>query len=453
MQTASDWKARDRVTAAARERFAAGCDVGNARVRPQILFSWSRCRDEYKIDPGQSCAPAADEDCDHSLKNVAVVAELGSVAGSILQEVEALGGLLAITDGAGRILAALGDRKALRRGEQNNLAPWSAWSERATGTNGMGTALEDPRGILVRRSEHWCEGLREWSCAGISIRDPTTGQPLAVLDVSSWRKLLPDNVLPWLRSAVRGIEIELREHAARDVSDMKAALERLDRRDGSPLIALDAGGAVVAVNDKGASLAGISCLDLTEEFPALKEFVCQGISRARADRSWVGFAEPFIPSVGDIVPFSIRPVVKNNRVIGALGTLGESAGEHVSLAGQSATPARGAPTRVLAVQGSRLVILCPDQIIFAEAERNTLWLTTDRGRIRARARGLEKLCNELRDKGFIRVHRHFVVNSKQIREIKRGFRGQLSLVMDPRSVKTVPVSRRREAGVRRALNL
>ena len=453
MQSAPDWEARDRVTAAAWERFVAGCDVEDAKVRPEILVSWGRCRDEYKIDPRQSRAPAADDYCEHSLKNVGVVAELGSVARSILQEVEALGGLLAITDGAGRILTALGDRRALRHGEQSNLAPWSAWSERATGTNGMGTALEDPRGILVSRSEHWCEGLRDWSCAGTTVRDPVTGQPLAVLDVSSWRKPLPDNILPWLRSAVQGIERELREYAARDASDLKVALEMMDRRDSRPLIALDTGGGVVAVNEKGASLAGTSCLDLTKDFPALKKSVCQAISRVRADRSWVGFAEPFIPSLGDIVPFTIRPVVKNNHVIGVLGTLGESAGERLSLERQLTEPSRGKSRRVLAVQGNRLIILYPDQIIFAEVERNTVWLTTDRGRIRARARGLEKLYGELRDKGFIRVHRHFVVNSKRISEINQGFRGQLSLVMDLKCRKTVPVSRRREAAVRRALDL
>ena len=452
MQSASDWEARDRVTAAAWERFVAGCDVADARVRPEILLSWGRCRDEYKIDPCQSRAPAADDYCEHSLKNVRVVAELGSVARSILQEVEALGGLLAITDGAGRILIALGDRRALRHGEQSNMAPWSAWSEQATGTNGMGTALEDPRGILVSRSEHWCKGLRDWSCAGTTVRDPATGEPLAVLGVSSWRKPLPDNILPWLRNAVHGIERELREYAARDVSDLKVALEMMERRDSRPLIALDAGGGVVAINDKWASLTGMSCLDLKKELPVLKEFVCQAISRVRDDRFWVGFAEPHIPPVGDIVPLTIRPVMKNNRVIGVLGTLGESAGERLSPERRLTGPSRGT-SRVLAVQGNRLIILYPEQIIFAEVERNTVWLTTDRGRIRARARGLEKLYDELRDKGFIRVHRHFVVNSKRISEINHGFRGQLSLVMDLRCRKTVPVSRRREAAVRRALDL
>jgi sigma-54 dependent transcriptional regulator, acetoin dehydrogenase operon transcriptional activator AcoR len=453
MRGASAWEARDWATAHAWERFVAGSDIPDAAVRPEILRSWHRCRDDYKIDPRQSSAPPADDRCDHSLTNDRVVTELGSVGRSLLEDVEALGGLVAITDGAGRILTAWGDRGALRHGEQNNLAPWSAWSERAAGTNGMGTALEDPGGILVRRNEHWCEGLRHWSCAGTTIRDPATGQPLAVLDVSSWRKPLPDAVLPWLRSAVRGIESELREQARRDACDLEVALESVDRRRGSkPLVALDPGGGVVAVNDKGA-LAGRSRLGLEMDYPALREFVRRGVSRARADRSWVGFAEPFIPSVGDIVPLTIRPVVNNNRVIGVLGTLGESEGEQVSLGDQSTGPSRGMPRRVLAVQGNRLIILHAEQIIFAEAERNTVWLTTDRGRIRARERGLAKLVNELHGKGFIRVHRHFAVNSQRVSEIRHGFRGQLSLVMDPGCGKPVPVSRRRGPAVRRALVL
>ena len=61
MQSASTWEARDRATAAARERFVAGSDGGELDVRPEILLSWRRCRDEYKIDPGQSRAPSADD--------------------------------------------------------------------------------------------------------------------------------------------------------------------------------------------------------------------------------------------------------------------------------------------------------------------------------------------------------------------------------------------------------
>ena len=216
---------------------------------------------------------------------------------------------------------------------------------------------------------------------------------------------------------------------------------------------MDAGGGVVAFNNKGEAPGGMSGLTITTDCSTLRQFVRKGVTRARADHSWVGYIECFIPYVGDVVPFTIRPVVKNNRVIGALGTLGESAGEQLSLEARSTESPSGLPQRVAAVQGNRLIILHPQQIIFAEAERNTVWLTTDRGRIRARERGLERLVDQLHDRGFIRVHRHFIVNVRRVREIKHGFRGQLSLVMDPRSRKTVPVSRRREAAVRRALEV
>lgn len=453
MRGASVWKARDWAIAAARERFLAGDEIRDAAVRPEILRSWQRCRDEYKIDPGQVRAPPAEDYCDHSLTSARVVAELGSVGRSLLKDVDGVGGIVVITDGSCRILATIGDRGARRHGEQSNLAPWSAWSERADGTNGMGTALADPGGILVRRSEHWCEGLRDWSCAGTTIREPATGFPLAVLDVSAWRQPLPDATLPWLRRAVRGIERELREQARRDAASLEAALESMDCRVSRPLLALDPGGGVVAANDKAASLTGISRLGRAIDVPALRDLVYCGVAQARADRSWVGFAEPFIPAAGDIVPLTMRPVVQDNRVIGILGTLGESEGEELTLAAASARPSPPEPRQVVGLQANRLIFLHPEQIIFAEAEGNTVWLTTDHGRIRARERGLAKLVADLGDEGFIRVHHHFAVNSRRVREIRRGFRGQLSLVMDPGCRKAVPVSRRREPAVRRALVL
>jgi DNA-binding LytR/AlgR family response regulator len=167
----------------------------------------------------------------------------------------------------------------------------------------------------------------------------------------------------------------------------------------------------------------------------------------------VGFAEPFIPAAGDIVPLTMRPVVQDNRVIGILGTLGEQEGEELTLAAASAQPSPPELRQVVGLQANRLIFLHPEQIIFAEAEGNTVWLTTDHGRIRARERGLAKLVADLGDVGFIRVHHHFAVNSRRVREIRRGFRGQLSLVMGPGCRKAVPVSRRREPAVRRALML
>lgn len=136
-----------------RERFLAGEDVTGG-VRPEVLLSWYRCRDDYAVDPFQERAPSAPErEPSQLLEEKVVLSELAGVAKSIEPEVEALGALVAITDGRGGIVAAWGDRSTLRRADDANLTARCAWSERGAGTNGMGTALvsEGPI-IFVARS-------------------------------------------------------------------------------------------------------------------------------------------------------------------------------------------------------------------------------------------------------------------------------------------------------------
>ena len=100
------------------------------------------------------------------------------------------------------------------------------------------------------------------------------------------------------------------------------------------------------------------------------------------------------------------------------------------------------------------MLVAPGEIRFAEADGNDVWLTTDRGRVRARERGLARLADGLAARGFLRVHRRFVVNLDRVREIEPAFKGALWLVMDagPRR-EVVPVSRRRAAELRRALGI
>jgi|SRR5215469_13373571 len=93
------------------------------------------------------------------------------------------------------------------------------------------------------------------------------------------------------------------------------------------------------------------------------------------------------------------------------------------------------------------------RVRFAEADRNNVWLVTDRGRLLAATRGLDRLEQELTDKGFVRVHRRFLVNLGRVREIEPGFKGTLFPATDTRSHETVPVARRHIPYVRQALGL
>src|SRR5919112_1403531 len=207
---------RYQAVTAARERFLAGDDRVRG-VRPEVATSWYRCRERYHVDPSLSKAPPASEldesSGEHTLEHEIVFAQLGSAAAAIASEVESLGGVIAVTDGVGRILTVQGDKATLHRARESNMAPWSCWSEWATGTNGMGTALEAPGPVLISGPEHWCTGFHEWVCAGVAVRDAVTHDAVAVLDVSTWRTSLPTQAAGWLSKVVGGARGILRQRA------------------------------------------------------------------------------------------------------------------------------------------------------------------------------------------------------------------------------------------------
>src|SRR5919204_2359131 len=251
-QTAKRHPRRDaeryRAVTAARERFLAGDDRVRG-VRPEVATSWYRCREQYHVDPGLITAPPAsaldEPSAEHSLEHEIVFAQLGSAAASIASEVESVGGVVAVTDGAGRILTVQGDKETLHRARDSNMAPWSCWSEWATGTNGMGTALEAPGPVLISGPEHWCAGFHEWICAGVAVRDAVTRDAVAVLDVSTWRANLPAQAARWLSKAVSGATAILRQRARDSGAELAAAFMQTRSRTGEALAVLDASGKVV----------------------------------------------------------------------------------------------------------------------------------------------------------------------------------------------------------------
>ena len=137
------------------------------------------------------------------------------------------------------------------------MAPWSCWSEWATGTNGMGTALEAPGPVLISGPEHWCEGLDEWVCGGVAVRDPVTADPIAVLDVSTWRHNLPAQAAGWLSNAVSGARAVLRQRARDSGGELATAFAQASARSGQALAALDASGKVVIADEEASLLLGV----------------------------------------------------------------------------------------------------------------------------------------------------------------------------------------------------
>jgi DNA-binding LytR/AlgR family response regulator len=387
-----------------------------------------------------------------------VFAQLGGAAASISSEVESIGGVVTVADGAGRILTVHGDRDTLLRARESNMAPWSCWSEWATGTNGMGTALEAPGPVVINGPEHWCRGFSEWVCAGVAVRDAVTDDAIAVLDVSAWRSKLPAQAGRWLSTAVGGARAILRMRAMDSGAELAAAFTQARARSGPALAALDASGQVVIADEEASLLLGVPArvpaLDPAVRWhPSLnlERLARQATKQARADHDWVGSTQVVSGLSNEPCRLTLRPVFLSDQPIGTLALFGASNGDPME---QEAPEQRmGPPARIVGVSGDQMVLLHRPEVRFAEADGNDVWLVTEEGRLQASVRGIDKLEEELAGGEFLRVHRRFLVNVTCVRAVERGQRGELSLIMDGTERDAVPVSRRNVPAVRRALGL
>ena len=438
------------------ERFVGGDDHVRG-VRPEVVISWHRCREKYRVDPHLTEAPAAPAEVDHSLEHDVIFTELGGLAMSAARKVEGLSGIVTVTDAGGRILAAWGDHTTLARAKESHLAPWYCWSECAVGTNGMGTALEAHGPVLVSGPEHWCEAFHSWVCAGVAVRDVVTREPIAVLNVSCWRTSLPGAAGGWLANAVTRTHGTLKRRARDSGAELVAAFTLAKGHFGNALAAVDTAGKVVIADERAGVLMGVPAstpaVDPTVRWnPGLPDLI--GAARyaskqAAHNPDWTGSTQVFTHLAEEPMAISIRPVFLCGHLIGSLIAFGASDGERLP---QPETP-MPSPTRLVGTRDNRLVLLRSSEVRFAESDGNDVWLETDQGRLRAATQGMDKVAAELAEAGFLRVHRRYVVNLDRVREVERGFKGEVLLIMDDQATSGVPVSRRNAATVRRALGI
>ncbi|MEV4734919.1 LytTR family transcriptional regulator DNA-binding domain-containing protein [Saccharopolyspora sp. NPDC049426] len=444
------------------ERFVQGEDDIRG-VRPEVALSWHRCRDQYRVDPHLTEAPEAATDVDHSLEHGVVFAELGFRAASVVDDVSKIGGVVTVADASGRVLAEWGDKATRSFAAKANLAPWFCWSEGATGTNGMGTALETHAPVVIRGAEHWCEAFHDWTCAGVAVRDVVTKEPVAVLNISCWRSELPAPVGAWLSNAASRTQFMLRRRARDAGAELVAAYNHTRSRSKLGLAAVDPAGRVVIADDAASVLLGVPSSTPAPDpamrweprgLPGLIRASRYAAKQASCNPAWVGSTQIYTHLADEPTPITFRPVFLSGHLVGNLISFGVHEGEQLPrMEGGGGSHDQGEASRIVAMRENRMVLLRLPEIAFAKSEGNDVWLSTDQGRLRATWPALDKLERELGGSGFLRVHRQFVVNLSRIREVERGFKGELALVMDNEANTMVSVSRRNAPAVRRALGI
>lgn len=163
-----------------------------------------------------------------------------------------------VADHEGVILLARGGGEFASDAMRVRLVEGSRWSERARGTNAIGTAIAERRSVAVVGRAHFEERNHGLFCYATPILDPY-GDLAAVLDVTGPAHEHNPAIGIAVQAAGGALAraLRLREHAAATAGGY-AIVERMLHRARSPAMLVEANGDVTAMNDAARLALGIA---------------------------------------------------------------------------------------------------------------------------------------------------------------------------------------------------
>lgn len=177
-------------------------------VRSAIHDSWYRCADgginaQCNEAPLETDRDAVEALARGSSELLEAAKQPFSAIGRLL---DGTGAMLVLADSEGVLIDAIGDRRTIYNGMDIHLGVGGKWTEDVVGTNGIGTALWTGEPVFVHAAEHFCAGIKTWTCAGAPIRDPFDGKIIGVVDLSGHPDIFRPHNMALVTAAAREIE-------------------------------------------------------------------------------------------------------------------------------------------------------------------------------------------------------------------------------------------------------
>jgi hypothetical protein len=197
-------------------------------VRPAIAASWQRSQ-RAAVDVGDGRAPLIldQEQAERALERHPTAAMLPTIKNLLVTVAEYAHQIVLVADPEGHVLWTAGDSEARRAGERVNLVPGALWSEEATGTNAIGTAIALDHPVQVFSAEHYKRSLHGWSCAAAPLHDSESGAMVGVVALAGPFKNAHPHGLSLVVAAAHIAEAHQR-HAATE-RDERLKVEYLER--------------------------------------------------------------------------------------------------------------------------------------------------------------------------------------------------------------------------------
>nr|WP_235851055.1 sigma-54-dependent Fis family transcriptional regulator [Paraburkholderia piptadeniae] len=171
--------------------------VGGFAPSEPVVRSWTRCIEEYGLDPDVCTPPPLITSAELALRreqNADLVDCAKLEMATLYQQLGDPELAVIMTDAEGVILHLASSPEFASEVEDWGLCAGAVWNEREAGTNGMGTCLAERESIAVRQHEHFYKRYTTLTCAAAPVFDER-GSIAGVLDVTSRSPLLQQHSL------------------------------------------------------------------------------------------------------------------------------------------------------------------------------------------------------------------------------------------------------------------
>lgn len=297
------------------ERLLSGEECSSDALRRLIDDSWRRCLNAH-VDPGKFQAPPPlSENSLYSLQQkhgdlLTASTPVMAMARDFLAET---GTIMVLTDHSGTILSLEGDPGTRDEAGVMNMMPGASWSETACGTNAIGTAIAVRHPVQIHSAEHYCAGIKRWTCSSTVILDPYDNSVLGAIDVSGLQQTYNKHSLALVVATASKIEGRLAKHEMGiRFRLLERCMHRLIHSTSDGVIVFDRRGNPVKANERAEQ--------------ALNQLAEGRIGSRRLDLAslTLGHAtDDGLPAglQGWIAPEWLEPVIENGQRIGTLLTI------------------------------------------------------------------------------------------------------------------------------------
>ena len=176
-----------------------------------VAQSWSRCINEYSLNPAKPRTPEFIEGIDLEARRTRLADLIACARHEMTILYQQLGDIesaVVLTDTDGVIVHMVSSPTFSADAGPLGLRLGGIWSEEMAGTNGMGTCLAAASPVWVHREDHFFHQLAQLTCSAVPVYDPS-GEITAVLDVSSRSSVMQQHLLVMLGMTARMIENRL----------------------------------------------------------------------------------------------------------------------------------------------------------------------------------------------------------------------------------------------------